>query len=586
MVMGTTADLFFDPRRVPFSRRGAWFNLSPVVAPHTVADHLHLVAHQHRMTPVLELVPLDARGVPVTTRVTGTPSLLRWEADAGHVEAVYESARTLRLRGEGLGFALRDGVPEAPFAGSHFFTDPVDGAYVFSSHETGVRFRVTVLRGTATTGEAPGSRTGVLLSAAGPWEVAVEELGTARRPYRPEHDFDTAERHTAAEFRAFADAVAGWRTDGTPAAEAAAHVLWSAMVRPDGFVTREAALMSKHWMDRVWSWDNCFNALALAPGLPGTALDQLRLLFDHQDESGALPDLVGHSLVSRAYVKPPVHGWAFARLRALLPPLTRDELGYFHERLARLTDFWLTSRRVPGHRLAHYQHGNDSGWDNATVFADGAAMETPDLATLLVLQLRVLHGLAVELDDDRAGRWAAEARDMTDALLTDLWDGADFTSLRADDGTRHTSRSLLRLLPVVAGDVLGPEVTARLAHLVAGHLTPHGLATEHTGSPAYEADGYWRGPVWGPPTVLVEQGLRTAGFTERADTLSASFRRLCETSGFAENFDALTGEGLRDRAYTWTAACYLLLAREHVERERSAHAAHAAHGTHADAAPA
>jgi hypothetical protein len=39
---------------------------------------------------------------------------------------------------------------------------------------------------------------------------------------------------------------------------------------------------------------------------------------------------------------------------------------------------------------------------------------------------------------------------------------------------------------------------------------------------------------------------------------------LCETSGFAENFDALTGAGLRDRAYTWTASVYLLLARHHV----------------------
>jgi len=35
------------------------------------------------------------------------------------------------------------------------------------------------------------------------------------------------------------------------------------------------------------------------------------------------------------------------------------------------------------------------------------------------------------------------------------------------------------------------------------------------------------------------------------------------THGFAENFNALTGTGLRDRAYTWTAAGYLLLAEAH-----------------------
>ena len=48
--------------------------------------------------------------------------------------------------------------------------------------------------------------------------------------------------------------------------------------------------------------------------------------------------------------------------------------------------------------------------------------------------------------------------------------------------------------------------------------------------------------------------------------MSARFRALCERSGFAENFDARTGAGLRDRAYTWTAAAYLTLAADHARR--------------------
>ena len=39
--------------------------------------------------------------------------------------------------------------------------------------------------------------------------------------------------------------------------------------------------------------------------------------------------------------------------------------------LSSWTRFWLDARRVPGQVLAHYQHGNDSGWDNSTVFDDG-----------------------------------------------------------------------------------------------------------------------------------------------------------------------------------------------------------------------
>ena len=83
-------------------------------------------------------------------------------------------------------------------------------------------------------------------------------------------------------------------------------------------------------------------------------------------------------------------------------------------------------------------------------------------------------------------------------------------------------------------------------------------------------DGYWRGPIWAPSTVLIEDGLRRAGHDRLADEISDRFRALCETSGFAENFDALTGAGLRDRAYTWTASSYLLLAEAHELRRAEA----------------
>ena len=64
--------------------------------------------------------------------------------------------------------------------------------------------------------------------------------------------------------------------------------------------------------------------------------------------------------------------------------------------------------------------------------------------------------------------------------------------------------------------------------------------------------------------MLIEDGLRASGYVELADEVSRRFRLLCEKSGFAENFDALSGAGLRDRAYTWTASAYLLLARQSV----------------------
>ncbi len=566
----------FSVHDIPFSMYGSWFDLSPVVAEKTYADDLHLVSHQNGMHAVLRLVPVNARGDRAETRVEATPGLLSWTGASGRIDLAYESPDTVRLRGSGLGIAVLAAAHTlTPFSGTYFFHDPAAGAHVFTSYETGRRYRVTVLSGAVA--EAAGAQAlgsgdrGLTLTEAadGGWEIAIEELDTSRPPYTSSAAFDDVVRSARGAFADFVDAVAPWRSSATPAAELAAYVVWSATVRPRGLVTRPAVLMSKHWMDKVWSWDHCFNALALAAGCPELALDQFALPFDHQDAGGALPDSVTHSEVLYNFVKPPIHGWAYGHLRRRLPtPPGRDQLAEAYARLERWTDFWLTARRAPGAALPYYQHGNDSGWDNATTFDPERVVVTADLSAFLVLQLRELADLAEELGKpDDARRWTATAEEIQTALLDQLWTGDRFVARSAATGNAWSSASLLDLMPVVLGEHLPGEVGSALADHIKAHLTPYGLATELTTSPHYLADGYWRGPIWAPATVLVEDGLRRAGHPRLADDISARFRALCETHGFAENFDALTGTGLRDRAYTWTASSYLLLAAAHAHRE-------------------
>ncbi|MFF8972815.1 amylo-alpha-1,6-glucosidase [Streptomyces sp. NPDC014995] len=569
----------FSVHDIPFSTHGSWFGISPVVAEKTYAEDLHLVSHQNGMHAVLRLVPLDAAtGDRAETRVEATPGLLSWISPAGRVGLAYESPDTVRLRGTGVALRITAAATAlTPFSGTYFYREPGTEAYVFTSYETGRRYRITILSGTVA--EASGTQTlgsgdrGVTIGAGsgGVWEAAVEEYDTARRSYTSSATFDGIVAAARAAFAAFTDAVAPWRSSATPAAELAAYVLWSAAVDPKGFVTRPAVLMSKHWMDKVWSWDHCFNALALAPGQPELAWDQFSLPFDHQDESGALPDSVTHSEVLHNFVKPPIHGWALRHLRRRLPaPLTPAQLTEAYDRLTRWTDFWLTARRAPGATLPHYQHGNDSGWDNATTFDPERVVVTADLAAFLTLQLRELAAMAQELGmPDDARRWLRTAGATQAAMLDELWTGDRFVARSAGGGDTWSSASLLDLMPIALGEHLPQDMSAALADRIEAHLTPHGLATEQPTSPHYLSDGYWRGPIWAPSTVLVEDGLRRAGHHRLADEISARFRALCETSGFAENFDALTGTGLRDRAYTWTAAGYLLLAEAHALRCRT-----------------
>ena len=68
--------------------------------------------------------------------------------------------------------------------------------------------------------------------------------------------------------------------------------------------------------------------------------------------------------------------------------------------------------------------------------------------------------------------------------------------------------------------------------------------------------------------MLIVDGLCASGAPDLAQTIRRRFCRLAARSGMAENYDALTGAGLRDRAYTWTASVFLLLAEESMREGR------------------
>jgi hypothetical protein len=64
--------------------------------------------------------------------------------------------------------------------------------------------------------------------------------------------------------------------------------------------------------------------------------------------------------------------------------------------------------------------------------------------------------------------------------------------------------------------------------------------------------------------ALHGDGLADCGQAAVAKDLAGRFCRLCAKAGFAENFDALTGQPLCDRAYTWTASVFFVLAHEYL----------------------
>jgi glycogen debranching enzyme len=147
-----------------------------------------------------------------------------------------------------------------------------------------------------------------------------------------------------------------------------------------------------------------------------------------------------------------------------------------------------------------------------------------------------------------------------DALLEELWLGDHFIAKLALSGRVVESQSLILCMPILLGERLPVGVRASLAARIESFLSEYGPATEHPASTKYVSDGYWRGPIWAPSTYIIVSGLERSGHRDLARRIAHRFCSLCTRSGFAENFDALTGEPLRDPAYTWTSSVFLLLA--------------------------
>ena len=343
----------------------------------------------------------------------------------------------------------------------------------------------------------------------------------------------------------------------------AAYLLWGNTVHAAGRLTHDAVYMSKNRMQNIWSWDNAFIALALGRAFPEHAFNQLDLFFGYQDDSGVFPDFINDRFLSFNCCKPPVYGYFYRRLMMRHPFLKElKTLQRVYSALERNSRFWLTHRTLAAGTLPIYFHGNDSGWDNSTIFAGGVPVEAPDLATFLILQLETQAELARLLGlEEAAVRHLAEADDLFMRLHDRLLDAAGFFARRAPGFEPIAERnSLILLIPLLLYKRLPAARVQQLADTLASRFeTDWGLATEAQDSALFEPNGYWRGPIWPAPTFFFVTALREAGFADLANRLRSKFFQLVREGGMAENFQPLTGQGLSDQGFSWTAAVYLLL---------------------------
>jgi putative isomerase len=183
--------------------------------------------------------------------------------------------------------------------------------------------------------------------------------------------------------------------------------------------------------------------------------------------------------------------------------------------------------------------------------------------------MEVLADVAARLGRPAEARqWKQQSNQLLEHMLQRFWQDGEFVAIHVADGRPIHSRSLLLYMPVILGTRLPASVQTKLLADLRKRASESsfGVASEPKSSPLYEADGYWRGPIWAPSTMILTAGLDEIGEHTLSDALRERFCIMAQKSGMAENFDAQTGDALRDPAYTWTSSVFLVFAHELTER--------------------
>jgi putative isomerase len=341
----------------------------------------------------------------------------------------------------------------------------------------------------------------------------------------------------------------------------------------------------------VWSWDSWKHARALALFAPELAKDQLRVMLDHQDPGGMIPDVIYVDSAENNWrdTKPPLAAWAAHGIfRA-----TGDTrfVAEVYPALLAFHEWWYRERDHDRNGLCEYGSSDgtlvaaawESGMDNAVRFDDARMVrngprawsmdrESVDLNAYLFAEKGYLADLAQALGKGSdAARLRAEAERLGELIRSTHFDRETgwFYDVRLEDKAPVRVQGPEGWIPLWAG-VATREQADRVARVMtdsarfAGPVPFPTLAMDH---PQFDPlDGYWRGPVWLDQAHFAVSGLERCGHRLEAARLRARLfqapRGLLDGAPIYENYHPRTGEGLNAPHFSWSAAHLLLLLAE------------------------
>ena len=159
-----------------------------------------------------------------------------------------------------------------------------------------------------------------------------------------------------------------------------------------------------------------------------------------------------------------------------------------------------------------------------------------------------------------------ESMRKTEKALNDLWDEQTGQFYSRDFITHRliNEPTIGGLLPLYAGSI-SKQHSSRLHDLLRDHReywTNHPAPSVPLTSSYFDDERYWQGPTWINTNWLLVDGLKRAGFTEKAEELRQKTIETVNKSGIYEYFSPIDGRGLGAPDFSWTAALIIDLLAE------------------------
>ena len=341
------------------------------------------------------------------------------------------------------------------------------------------------------------------------------------------------------------------------------------------------------YFNGFWAWDSWKHAVALARIDPDLAKDQVRAMFDYQDQDGMVADCVYLKSSENNWLntKPPLAAWAVqaifdatgdkAFVEEMLPKLMKYHEWWYAKRDRDhngLCEFGASANKIEGPKW-------ESGMDNAVRFDASKLLpagegvwtldqESVDLNAYLYdekLRLAALHRAIGRDAPEDLERDAAKLRALIQQRMFDPASGWYYDA-GTEPGSLIKAQGPEGWIPLWAGIATPEQAAAMRTSLIAPtkFATQVPFPTLSADHPKLDPKGYWRGPVWIDQAYFAIVGLGRYGFQDDALRLTKQLldhaEGLTERGGpIQENYNPLTGKGLEAPDFSWSAAHILMM---------------------------